>query len=482
MHVSTKLSITKEKLDDVPKKYARVVVTEEKTSRVRELENGITEIVFGVGPHKDISPHDFRLLVRKIARTALTQKYTHIALQLQNSPFPQLSRAYNDKWVVAAIAENIILACYEFSDYKSKKDDVHTLKEVLVCGGMKKAEENAFRAGETKAHYTNICRDIANTTGGDMTPELLGKKAVEAAKGTKATVKVLGKKQIEDLKMGMLLGVARGSRLGPRFIIMEYWGAGKPGKANKSKAKQPTIFVGKGITFDTGGLNIKPGDFMLDMHLDMSGGAAVIAAVACAAKLGLKKNIVGLIPAAENAVSDESIRPGDILTSMSGKTVDVLNTDAEGRLVLGDALTYAKRYNPKLVIDVATLTGAALVALGDDASAVMSPDEELSRRIAEWGRESGDYAWPLPLWKVHKQYMKGRFGDVANLRTEGNGRYAGTCTGGGFLWHFTEDYDKGTKWAHIDMAPRMTSNHTDNLSKGATGEPTRLLLKIAESY
>lgn len=493
MKVKTKLTRTKKSLDDAPKKYVRVRVSEDKTSQVLLRDSSITEIACGVGKFKDITPHDFRLLVRKIVRTAMTQKYTHVALDLHTASFPKRDKIYTDEWVTASIAENIILACYEFSDYKSKKEDVHALTEVLVCGGMTKTQESAFQNGEIKAHYTNTCRDIANTAGGDMTPALLAKKAQETAKGTAAKVTVLNKKQIESLKMGMLLGVARGSRMGPRFIVMEYWGAGKPSKAVKSnknttktkagdKAKQPVVFVGKGITFDTGGLNIKPGDGMLDMHLDMSGGASVIAAVACAAKLKLKKNVIGLIPAAENAVSDESMRPGDILTSMSGKTVDVLNTDAEGRLVLGDALTYAERYNPKLVVDVATLTGAALVALGDDASAVLSPDEKLSWQIAEWGKESGDYTWPLPLWQVHKRYMKGRFGDVANLRTEGSGRYAGTCTGAGFLWYFADNYGKNCGWAHIDMAPRMTANALDNLAKGATGEPVRLLLKIAETY
>lgn len=494
MKVKTKLTIAKKAIARAPKKYVRVRVTEDKTSKTVEHPGGITEMVCGVGKFKDVTPHDLRLLVRKIVRTALAQKYTHLALDLHTATFPKRDATYTDEWVASAVAENLILASYEFSDYKSKKDEVHALSEVLICGEMKKDAEAAFKRGEIKAQYANVCRDIANTSGGDMTPALLAKRAKEAVRGTTAKVKVLDKKQIEALKMGMLLGVARGSRLGPRFIVMEYWGLGKPrapsgkrvAKGSKRRANDhendPIIFVGKGITFDTGGLNIKPGDAMLDMHLDMSGGAAVIAAVACAARLKLKKNIIGLIPAAENSVSDESVRPGDILRSMSGKTVDVLNTDAEGRLVLGDALTYAKRYDPRLVVDVATLTGAALIALGDDTSAVLSPDEKLSWQLTEWGRESGDLVWPLPLWNVHKRYMKGRFGDVANLRTEGNGRYAGTSTGAGFLWYFADSYNKGCKWAHIDMAPRMTSNPLDNMAKGASGEPVRLLLKIAESY
>jgi leucyl aminopeptidase len=266
---------------------------------------------------------------------------------------------------------------------------------------------------------------------------------------------------------------------------MEYWGSKKP-SASSSKKKgsgkagdknDPIVFVGKGITFDTGGLQVKPGMAMYEMHMDMSGGASVIAAIACAAKLGLKKNIIGLIPSAENAVSDEAMRPGDIYTSMSGKTVEVLHTDAEGRLVLGDALTYAKRYNPRLIVDVATLTGAALVAVGQHASIIMTKDRKLEDTFREYGEYTGDYVWPLPLWDEYKQYTKGLHGDISNI-PQGDTRYGGTINGGTFLSNFTE----GEKWVHIDMAPRMTAVQSDKLAKGATGEPSRLLVHIAESY
>jgi leucyl aminopeptidase len=235
--------------------------------------------------------------------------------------------------------------------------------------------------------------------------------------------------------------------------------------------------VGKGITFDTGGLQVKPGMSMYEMHMDMSGGAAVIAAIGAVAKLGLKKNIVGLIPAAENAVSDESIRPGDVLTMMSGLTVDVLHTDAEGRLVLADALHYARKYNPKLIVDVATLTGAALVAVGQHAHVIMTKSRKLEDTFRELGEESGDYVFPLPLWSEYKAYTKGVHGDIANVPS-GDSRYGGSINGGIFLSHFT----KGMKWVHIDMAPRMTAHASDKLTKGAAGEPVRLLVKIAEQF
>jgi leucyl aminopeptidase len=214
---------------------------------------------------------------------------------------------------------------------------------------------------------------------------------------------------------------------------------------------------------------------MHEMHMDMSGGAAVIAAVGAVARLGLKKNVVGLIPAAENAVSDESIRPGDILTMMSGKTVEVLHTDAEGRLVLADALHYAKRYNPRLVIDVATLTGAAVIALGHHAHGIMTKDRKLEDSLRDLGEKSGDYVSPLPLWDEYNQYMKGIHADITNIRSDGQ-KYADASQGAVFLSHFTHGY----RWAHIDMAPRMTSVASDKLAKGATGEPTRLLVSIVE--
>jgi len=329
---------------------------------------------------------------------------------------------------------------------------------------------------------------MANTPGGDMTPQVLARDAQNLAKGTSVKVTVLGEKEIAKEKMGAILGVSKGSSEKPRFIIMEYWGAGKGkgGVAKKSDNRRsgnaldehnPIVFVGKGITFDTGGLNLKPSDSVLDMHLDMSGGAAVIGAIVCAAKLKLKKNIIALIPAAENMVSGESYRPGDVLTTMSGKTVEVLNTDAEGRLVLADALTYAERFNPKVVIDVATLTGASLVALGQHASAIMTPSLALQEALMRLGEESGDYVWPLPLWSEYKQHTKGTFADLANIPSSG-ARYGGSINGGTFLSHFTEKYT----WAHIDMAPRMTASPGDQLSKGATGEPMRLLITLVEQY
>jgi leucyl aminopeptidase len=257
--------------------------------------------------------------------------------------------------------------------------------------------------------------------------------------------------------------------------VIEYYGAGKGTAKNPTK---PLVLIGKGITYDTGGLNVKPSGSMHDMHLDMSGGAAVIGALSAIAKLGLKKNVIGIIPAAENAVSSEAMRAGDIVTAMNGKTVEILHTDAEGRLVLADALTYSERFNPGTILDVATLTGAALSALGQQASAFMTKDEALEIKLRTLGEESGDLLWPLPLWDEYQSTIKSHRADISNIATNFS-RFGGTIEGGAFLYNFAP---KNVPWAHIDMAPRMDSIPSDKLTKGATGEPVRLLVRFAEQY
>lgn len=298
-----------------------------------------------------------------------------------------------------------------------------------------------------------------------MTPSVLANEARKVAAKLPIKVKILGVSEMQKLRMGGVLGVGKGSAFPAKFIVMEYFG-GKKGDA-------PTVLVGKGVTFDTGGINLKPGDSMLGMNMDMSGGAAVIHALAAAARLKVKKNIVVLVPAVENMPSGTSYRPGDILRSMSGKTIQVDNTDAEGRIILADALTYAKRYHPALVVDVATLTGAALVALGERASALFTQDGDLERRFRELGERSGDYVWPLPLWDEYDAEIKGTFGDVSNL---GKTRWGGAITAAAFLKQFADGYP----WVHLDIAPRMTAVEGEYLAKGAAGAPVRLLVKLLE--
>lgn len=421
-----------------------------------------------VGDKKALTRRRLIPLMRKVVRTA--KQYEVQSLSIDFKELRALApKAIEDADLAQLCAEAFAMAAYEHDTYKTA-NGAKKVGEIEIRNAPA-ALQKAFDKGRIVGDMVNACRELANTPGGDMTPELLSEAAARMAAGTPARVKALGAAQMAELGMGAVLGVAKGSAEEPQFIVVEYWGA--------DRTKKPTVLVGKGVTFDTGGLNIKTGDGMYEMHMDMSGGAAVIAATILAARLGLKKNVIALVPAVENSSASNAFRPGDILKSMSGKTIEVLNTDAEGRVILADAITYAKKYNPAIVIDVATLTGASLVALGTVASAFMTNKESLIAPLMEVAEESGDYMWPLPLWEEYNPMVKGTFGDVPNLSTMGNSRYGGVIAGGKFLEVFAKDLE--CPWVHIDMAPRMTATSEDNLAKGAAGNPVRFLLKYIES-
>ena len=469
------LTTTKKPLNETSKKYCKIILTEDAPNwhRLVETKDGVLEYRMGVGKRTEMTPRTFRTLVRSIVQAAKAHQLEAIALHLEPIGCPELE-AMGDAWYYRTLAENLALASYEYTTYKTKPKKEKVFKEILVCGLDEKVKKDAFAEGLVIAESANITRDIANATGEHMTPQKLAEATVAALKGTKTTVTVLNEKEIKKMGMGLLHAVGKGADDAPRFIIVEYWGAGKPTKERK-KASKPIVLVGKGITYDTGGLNVKPSGSMHEMHLDMSGGASVVGAIRAAAKLGLKKNIIGLIPAAENSVSATSMRAGDIATSLSGKTVEILHTDAEGRLVLADALTYAqKHYEPALMVDIATLTGAALVALGMHASAIMTKDEELQTKLVKLGEESGDLVWPLPLWEEYKSSLKSDRADISNIATNFS-KWGGCIEGGTFLSYFVE---KNVPWIHIDIAPRMNSIPSDKLAKGATGEPVRLLVQL----
>jgi leucyl aminopeptidase len=370
-------------------------------------------------------------------------------------------------------------ANYEYTKYKSKlKDDKYALCELVIVSPHTAKEKSAFDRGITIATYVNHARDIANTQGDDLTPTALAAVAKKLTTRTSVKVTTLGRTAIKKAKLGLLSAVGKGSHNEEQFIIMKYYGAGKPTSTKIPTNKQPIVLIGKGVTYDTGGLNLKPTGAMHDMHMDMSGGSCVIAAIVAAAALGIKKNIIALIPAAENAVSSHSMRAGDIVTSLSGQTVEVLHTDAEGRMILADALTYATRYTPRAIIDVATLTGAALSALGQQASALMTKDTTLETTLRTLGETTGDYVWPLPLWDEYKQSLKSNRADISNIATNFS-KWGGCIEGGTFLSFFAP---KNVPWAHLDIAPRMESVPSDKLAKGATGEPVKLLVAFLETY
>lgn len=442
------------------------------STRFVEGAKGITTLKVGMGKPEDVTRRKLVTIARKVVRVALEHRLSELAISFSDFEF-EGTKDISNYDLGRILAENFEMANYAFQKYKTvPKDGFPTVKTIFV-GGANADAKRGFKDGQIIAHEVNFCRDLANTPGGDMTPSILASEAKRQLKGTGVSVTILSLPEIKKLKMGLILGVAKGSAEEPKFIIAEYWGAGKTAK------EKPIVLAGKGITFDTGGINLKPSEALMGMNQDMAGGASVLATIAIVAKLKLKKNVIALVPAVENAVSGAAYLPGDILTSMSGKTVEIFNTDAEGRLVLGDTLTYAERYKPRLVIDVATLTGAALVALGKRASAILTKDSTLETTLRDLGEKSGEYVWPLPLWKEYEADVKGINGDLANASTSNARTSGGTINGGMFLAQFAENFPK---WAHIDIAPRMESIPEDMLARGATGTPVRLLVRLIESF
>ena len=365
-------------------------------------------------------------------------------------------------WRVQQAARILADGAYRFDTLKSdkdRKDKKHrgAKKLALLVSSEITAElDTAVLQGHAIATGMALAKDLGNLPGNICTPTHLAETAESLGKQYKFEVEVLNRADMEKLGMGSFLSVARGSHQPPKFIVMQY-------KGGKAKAK-PVVLVGKGITFDTGGISLKPAAEMDEMKYDMCGAASVLGTFKAVAQMGLPINLVGLIPTTENMPGGGATKPGDVVTSMSGQTIEVLNTDAEGRLILCDALTYAERFKPECVIDVATLTGACVVALGKIPSGLLANDDELAAEILRRGTESGDRAWQLPLWDEYQELLKSNFADMGNI----GGRYAGTITAACFLSRFTKAY----KWAHLDIAGTAWVSGD---AKGATGRPVPLL-------
>lgn len=468
-----KIILKKGSLEDAPKGFVRISLIEKPRGTKRLVkESGTETLEIGTGKFSELNRRKFMLLCRSVVQAAKAEKVKKIAIQLERVPalFQNIQECTTEE-LSQVIAENFEMANFEFNMFKTKpKEGWHTVEEILLYGRPSAALEKALRKGQEIGKAVNACRTLANTPGDDMTPTTLARSAKDAMKGLPVKVTTLGTREMKKLGMGALLGVAKGSTEAPTFTIMQY----KGGKG------APIVLVGKGITFDSGGLNLKPSSGMYEMHMDMSGAAAVIHAVALAARLKLKRHVIGLIPAAENMPGNNAVRPGDVLISLSGKTIEIIDTDAEGRLILADALTYAKRFKPSVVIDVATLTGAAISALGLHASALLTRDDALAEQISRAGEASGDYVWRLPLWDEYEDRVKGEFADIKNVPGGSTSRYGGAIDGGMFLWQFAKELD--CPWAHLDIAPRMTSAPGDELAKGAAGTPVRLLLRFIEQW
>ena len=320
--------------------------------------------------------------------------------------------------------------------------------------------ESAVKNAQIITGGVYFARDLISAPSNEMTPTIMAQKAGEIARRKNVTCKVLDRAKMKKMGMNSLLGVASGSNEEPKFIILEYSGG--------TKSEAPVVLVGKGLTFDSGGICIKPAEKMDEMKTDMSGGAAVMATIMVAADLRLPLNIVGLIPATENMPSGTAYKPGDILKSYSGKTIEVLNTDAEGRLILADALAYASIYKPAAIIDVATLTGACIIALGDDVIGMLGTDEKLKDKINKASQETGELVWELPLWEHYHELIKS---DIADYKNTG-GRAAGTITAAAFLSKFVGDFP----WVHLDIAgPAWSGKDKSYIPKGASGVAVRLL-------
>ena len=454
--------------------YAKVppknitIIQFHKDKEIKFVEKGKSSELYIKAP-KDIDRRKLIVLIRKAIRVAKEQKLKKIAFNFFALK-ALIPKKITDEEFASIFGQNIEMANFEFTEFRTRpKEGWPSITEITIIGSVSAKTKTSLKRGQTIGIYVNHCRRISNTPGGDMTPKTMVSEAKKLAKDAKIKMTILGRKELKKLKAGAILGVAQGSKEEPQFIVMEYKGG--------SVKEKPIVLVGKGVTFDTGGINIKTGDSALGMHMDMSGGAAVICAIVLASKLKIKKNVVALVPAVENMPGGAAYRPGDVLRSMSGKTIEVRNTDAEGRVILADALTYARKYKPRLVVDVATLTVSALSALGERANAIMTKSKKLQDLFVRLGDESGAYMWPLPLWAEYEEEVKGIRGDVTNTNNK-NSRYGGAINGGIFLHEFA----KGMPWVHIDMAPRMESIPSDNLAPGAAGEPVRFLLKLVEAF
>lgn len=416
-------------------------------------------LLVGCGRERDMTDSQYRTIiansVKQLNDTGVLEAVTYLTeLNVKNRDY---------YWKIRQALETVEASLYQFNDYKTKnKAGRRQLRKLVLTVPTRKelhAGELAIRHGTAIAGGVKLTRDLANHPANVCTPSFLAEQARHLGKtGKSIKVHVLDEDEMSRLGMNTLLSVSRGSAEPAKLITLEYKGA--------KKDAQPIVLVGKGVTFDTGGISIKPAAAMDEMKFDMCGAASVLGALLAASEMELPLNITGIIPTTENMPGGKATKPGDIIKSMSGQTVEILNTDAEGRLILCDALTYAERFDPDVVIDIATLTGACVVALGNHASGLLSNHNPLARDLLQAGETSGDRAWQLPLWEEYNKQLSSPFADMANI----GGKEAGTITAACFLSRFTEKFH----WAHLDIAGTAWTN---GKQKGATGRPVPLLIQ-----
>ncbi len=420
-------------------------------------------LLVGLGKEKGAGAERIRQALGNAVSFLQGKKITSFTLALESLPF----RGSTPAALAQAATQAVGLASYRFDLYRTENREelpvpFEEIRLLVEKKGLTAAAEQGVAEARHICRGVILARDLVNEPGNVKSPEFLARQAQAIAEETGMGCTVLDRDTLEKQGFGAMLGVAQGSVREPRLIVLEY--RGDNGDA------RPIALVGKGVVFDSGGISLKPAEKMDEMKMDMAGGAAVLGTMLSAALLKLPVNLVGVVPAVENLPSGSAIRPGDVLTSLSGKTIEVLNTDAEGRLILADALTYVKRFNPRVVIDLATLTGACVIALGHHATGVLGNHEGLIRQLIKAGEHCGERLWQLPIWEEYGQQIKSEIADVKNT----GGRPAGTITAAAFLQKFAGDYT----WAHLDIAgTAWEEKGRPYVPKGGTGVGVRLLIE-----
>ena len=414
-------------------------------------------LLLGLGKRTELDARQYLNCMRAAMRTLLGSNAKDAVLYLADISV----KGRDSAWCISQAVIAAYEASYRSDQLKSKAEkNKHVLRKIHF-GLLNEKPTTALQSAVTQAvaiaQGMALTKDLGNLPGNVCTPTYLAKQAVSLAKTHKSIkTTILEEKDMQKLGMGSLLSVTRGSAEPAKLITIQYHGS--------DKKQKPIVLVGKGVTFDSGGISLKPGAEMDEMKYDMCGAASVFGAMQAIAAMGLKLNVVGIIPSCENMPSSTATKPGDIVTSMSGQTIEILNTDAEGRLILCDALTYAAKFEPDTIIDIATLTGACIIALGHVASGLFSNQDKLAHELLAAGEQSQDRAWHMPLWEDYQSQLDSNFADMQNI----GGRAAGSITAACFLARFTKEY----RWAHLDIAGTAWKSGKD---KGATGRPVPLL-------
>jgi len=473
VYESRQLSAAAQSLDQVSSGYLSNILKRgdldgklESTLMLHDVPGTACEriLLVGLGKKSEFAERQFRKAVRASTKAARASGSADAVSFLAELPVAKLSLRRK----MAHLAEVSLDTTYHFdaikrkqeaSDEKSAKKGLKKLVIAISDAKEKTEAEAGLADGKALASGVSLTKDLGNLPPNVCTPSYLAEQAQKLGKDYGFKVTILEQDKLEKLGMGSFLGVTQGSDEPPKFIVMEY--------LKGKKSQKPVVLVGKGITFDTGGISLKPGAEMDEMKYDMCGAASVLGTFKTIAEMDLPLNVVGLIPTCENMPSGRATRPGDVLTSMSGMTIEVLNTDAEGRLILCDALTYAEQFEPSVVVDIATLTGACVIALGAHASGLFSNNNALAKELLRAGEVSMDRAWHMPLWDDYQSQLDSNFADMAN----GGGRAAGSVTAACFLSRFAKKYD----WAHLDIAGTAWKSGKE---KGGTGRPVPLLTEF----